>query len=338
MPNGGTDNCMNCAHNRANQQSANVKTAPRHTRLSFCSVHNIPMRDHAWTYCSNINSPDADVTIPINTVGLFSEGYSRIPWLGRTAPIRKETIARCEICHSGEVEGLAINSDALGLQVEFCTNDHYREWQAAQLDSLGLERCYAIGRNALHEAVLQGDLAQLESLSHDSNTLNTVDHFGWTPLHLAAFLGFSDGVNTLIKAGADATIRDGLNELPIDLAGSEGHSDIVNLLIATTFVTSEEKESALLKAASDGNLELVEALINAETAIECTDYRGRTPLLLAVWGGHYTTSVFLLDHGANVNVEDDYGNSPIKTVDTWNARKPSELHRLIHEWIKRTET
>ena len=336
MPNGGTDNCMNCAHNRANQQSANVKSAPRYTRQSFCSVHNIPMWDHAWTYCSNINTPEPDIEVPINTVGLYSEGYSRIPWLGRTAPIRKENIARCAICNSGETEGLAIDSDALGLHVEFCSNDHYREWQAAQTDSLGFERCYSIDRNPLHEAVLRGDLEQLESLTSDSEALNKADHFGWSPLHLAAFMGFEAGVNTLIKAGATAKARDAIGELPVDLAGSEGHTGIVNLLQQVTYVTTEEKETALLKAAADGNLELVEVLINADTSIECTDYRGRTPLLLSVWGGHYTTSVFLLDHGANVHVEDEYGNSPVKTVDTWNSRNPSELHRLIHEWIKRS--
>lgn len=338
MPNGGTDNCMNCAHNRANHQSANVKSAPRYTRQSFCSVHNIPMWDHAWTYCSNINTPEPDIAVPINTVGLYSEGYSRIPWLGRTAPIRKEKIAHCEICNSGETEGLAINSDALGLHVEFCSNDHYREWHTKQTEALGFEGAYSIGRNTLHEAVLRGDLEQLESLTSDNSSLNKADHFGWTPIHLAAFMGFEAGVNTLIKAGATAKARDAIGELPIDLAGSEGHTGIVNLLQQATYVTTEEKETALLKAAADGNLELVEVLINADTAIECTDYRGRTPLLLAVWGGHYTTSVFLLDHGANVHVEDEYGNSPVKTVDTWNSRNPSELHRLIHEWIKKSDT
>jgi len=337
MPNGGTDNCMNCPHNRANQQSANVKTAPRYTRQSFCSVHNIPMWDHAWTYCSNINSDHPDIEVAINTVGLHAEGYSRIPWLGRTAPVRKTIKVPCLICHSSGSECLTLNSDALDILVAFCSNDHYREWHAEQTESLGYTKIYNIGRNAVHEAVLQNDQMQLVSLIGDRDALNKADHFGWSPLHLAAFLGFEAGVKTLIEAGANTKARDTVGELPIDLAGSEGHTGIVELLQQGTYSTPKEKETALLKAAADGNLELVEALVNAGTAIECIDYRGRTPLLLAVWGGHYTTSVFLLDHGANVHVEDEYGNSPIKTVDTWNSRNPSELHRLIHEWVKRTD-
>ena len=338
MPNGGTDNCMNCPHNRANQQSANVKTAPRYTRQSFCSVHKIPMWDHAWTYCSNIYDDDADVTVPINTVGLHAEGYSRIPWLGRTAPIRKTIEAPCVTCQTSGSECLTLNSDALGIHVAFCSNDHYREWQAEQLELLGFTELYRIGRNAVHEAVLHTDQKQLELLISDREALNKADHFGWSPLHLAAYLGFEAGVKTLIEAGANTKVRDAAGELPIDLAGSEGHTGIVELLQQGTYATLEEKETALLKAAADGNLELVEVLINQGTAIECIDYRGRTPLLLAVWGGHYTTSVFLLDHGANVHVEDEYGNSPVKTVDTWSARNSTELHRLIHEWINKSDT
>ena len=75
-------------------------------------------------------------------------------------------------------------------------------------------------------------------------------------------------------------------------------------------------------------------LIDAGTQIECTDYRGRTPLLLAVWEGHVTTSVFLLDHGADVLVEDQYGNTPLKSVETWYSRQPNDLHRSIHEWVE----
>jgi hypothetical protein len=47
--------------------------------------------------------------------------------------------------------------------------------------------------------------------------------------------------------------------------------------------------------------------------------------------------VFLLDHGASIDVEDDYGNTPLKVVETWHSRKPDELHRLIHEWIKKAD-
>ena len=338
MPNGGTDNCMNCPHNRANQTTANVKTAPRYTRLPFCAVHHIPIWDHAWTYCKNIGSIDPDITVPINTVGLHAEGYSRVPWLGRTAPARHEGVASCAVCGDSGDEYLQINSVPLNLNVAFCSNEHYRQWHKEQLEILGFEGIYSIGRNDLHIAVQHQDIDRTASLSADVGLLNMADHFGWTPLHLAAYTGFEDGVRLLIESRADAKVIDDIGQMPIDLAGMEGYGSIVNTLQTSTFTSIEERQRALLKSAEEGNLELVEALINSEVDIECSDYRGRTPLLLAVWGGHYTTSVFLLDHGANVHVEDEYGNSPLKTVETWNSRNPSELHRLIHEWVNKAHT
>ena len=333
MPNGGTDNCMNCAHNRANQQSTNVKSAPSQTRLAFCGVHQIPVWDRAWTYCSNIRASEPDVTVLINTIGLHSEGYARIPWFGRTPPVRTGQIERCEVCGSGAEEGLVINSEALGIDVSFCSNAHYVEWYERELESRGFERSYQIGRTALHEAVLNTNPDAIDSLVADKSLLNQSDYFGWTALHLAAYLGYERGVGALVSAGADVKSRDLAGKQPIDLAGSEGFESVVSRLLSPTFSGVPEQESALLQAATDGNLELVEALINAGAPMECADYRGQTPLLLAVWGNHYTTTVFLLDHGANVHVEDQYGNTPLKTVDTWNSRQPNELHRLIHEWV-----
>lgn len=334
MPNGGTDNCMNCAHNRANQQSTNVKSAPSQTRLAFCGVHQIPIWDRAWTYCSNIRASEPNVTVPINTVGLHSEGYARIPWFGRTPPVRTGQIERCEICGSAAEEGLLIDSDALGIKVSLCSNAHYLEWHERELESCGLEHGYKIGRTALHDAVLSANLDAVESLVTGNDSLNQSDHFGWTALHLGAYLGDERGVDALIAAGADVKLRDLVGKQPIDLAGSEGYGPVVSKLVPHTFSDVSERESALLQAATDGNLELVEILVDSGTKIECTDYRGRTPLLLAVWEGHFTTSVFLLDQGADVLVEDQYGNTPLKTVETWYSRQPNELYRLIHEWVE----
>ena len=337
MPNGGTDNCMNCSHNRANQQLINVKTAPSQTRLAFCTVHQIPVLDHAWTYCANINESDPNVTVPINSVGLYSDGYTRIPWLGRTPPVRQGQIASCAVCLTSVTKGLIIESEALGLNVAFCSNDHYTEWRTLQLETHGFESIYNIGRNSLHAAILLEDVESLSSLVTDTKLLNYPDIFGWTPLHLSAYLGFEEEVAALLVAGADSKIVDAAGHMPIDLAGKEGFSAVVRLLERTTYITAQDRETALLKAAASGNLELVEVLIDSGTDIECVDYRGRTSLLLAVWGGQYTTSVFLLDHGADIYVKDDYGNSPLQMVDTWHSRNPDELHRLIHEWIKKAE-
>ena len=147
-------------------------------------------------------------------------------------------------------------------------------------------------------------------------------------------MGLEEFVSGLVEAGSDALAKDYVGNMPIDLAGSEGYTKIVGFLVPITFVSEESRQEALLNAAERGNLELVEALIKSGTDIECKDYRGRTPLLHAVWQGHYTTSVYLLDHGANIHVQDDYGNSPLEIVDTWNSKRPDDIYHLVHKWIQ----
>jgi len=334
VPNGGTDNCMNCQHNRANHATVNVKTAPRSTRLPFCSIHNIPVQDRAWTYCSNIYSDKRDKWLPISTIGLHSEGYSRIPWLGRTAPHRVANIKSCAIC--GELaagsEGLGLRSPSLMNDETFCSNDHYRQWIQSQIRDVGVENLYDIGRSVVHENVLNNNHAN--TMDFSGFAIDHQDHFGWTALHLAAYLGQTESVRKLLELKASPTLTDLIGLRPIDLAGSEGHTDVVNILLVHSYPDETSKEEALLSAATHGNLEIVEALVDLGTNIECTDYRGRTPLLLAVWEGHYTTAVFLLDHGANVLASDKYGNTPLNMVDTWKTSGNSNLRKLIHKWVE----
>lgn len=53
-----------------------------------------------------------------------------------------------------------------------------------------------------------------------------------------------------------------------------------------------------------------------------------------IWGDYNTTSVYLLDHSANIHMQDDYGNSPLKIADIWNSKRPDDIYHLVHEWIQ----
>lgn len=334
MPNGGTDNCMNCQHNRANHATLNVKTAPRSTRLSFCSIHAIPMHDEAWTYCSNIYSDKRDKWLPISTIGLHSGGYSRIPWLGRTAPHRVEKIESCAVCgvlQAGS-EGLGLRSMSLNIDETFCSNDHYRQWIQSRIHDAGAEKLYDVGRSSAQEDILNN--GHFKDSDFSGVAIDHQDDYGWSALHLAAYLGQADSVIKLLELNASPSLSDSIGFKPIDLAGSEGHTNIVKVLLAHSYPDESSREQALLSAATQGNLEIVEALINLGTDIECADYRGRTALYLAVWRDHYTTAVFLLDNGADVLVTDKYNNTPLKIVDTWQTRGKLDLRNLIHKWVE----
>lgn len=332
MPNGGTDCCMNCRHNKANQQSHDVKSVMRDTRLTYCTMHNVPIRSRAWTFCRNISNETPDPLIPIAASGRFEGWYTRIPWYGLVAPQVDVPVEACDICGNSQEKGIILDFKTLHPALQFCCNDHYKEWFEKNTQLPLFEIAKNLGRTSLHEEIFESPLISFQDDLNEK--IDTPDLAGWTPLHLASYLGRSEAVSQLLDAGADVsrTIDLGLNA--IDLAASEGHFEIVGQLIPLIYSDQTSLNVALLQAASSGWIGLVEQLLEAGADIEAVDYRGRTPLLLAVWQGHYNVSVFLLDHGANGAVEDDYGNTPLKTVDTWTAQSSSDLRELIHAWVE----
>ena len=55
--------------------------------------------------------------------------------------------------------------------------------------------------------------------------------FGKTPLHIAAEKNYSDVARVLVERGAKVMILDGSGKTPLDLAGQEGHSKCIQLLL-----------------------------------------------------------------------------------------------------------
>jgi hypothetical protein len=334
MPNGGTDCCMNCRYNKFNQQSENVKSATQMSRFSFCTVHNIPIEDFAWTYCKNIYSKAPDISIPIESNGLKDAGYERIPWFGRTRPITNVNVNNCEVCGelTEDTYGISIKDSANKNTPTFCSNEHYVDWIKEQTSSRTFEEIYSINRNQIHESIINKSLDTKANFA--SILIDGQDDLGWTPIHLAAYLGDIDAVNILLDNKADACIGP---ILPIELAGSEGHTEVVKLLFDYSYPSRESREEALFKSSENGHLEIVEALVNSGVPVDVRNDKEKTPLHLAVWEGNYTIAVFLLDQGADVNAVDRYGNSPMSTVETWYRKSNQPLYELIHAWHCRSK-
>ncbi|CAN8071823.1 unnamed protein product [Agarophyton chilense] len=153
---------------------------------------------------------------------------------------------------------------------------------------------------------------------------NNQDEGKYTPLHLAASKGYLETVNVLLIHGAfiDATTR---NEVtPLHYAVQGGHSQSVRALIARGAKVNCSKKPLLLIAADDGNLEIVNLLLNAKASIDCkaniraaldketevSDYL--TPLHLASSKNYCEVVEALVRRGANVNeVTSKSGWSPL---------------------------
>lgn len=74
-----------------------------------------------------------------------------------------------------------------------------------------------------------------EEMTHSENVgcdINSKDRFGFTPLHYAATSGYIDGVDMLLRLGADVTVMGGMSGKVSakEIASQRGHLDIVDLL------------------------------------------------------------------------------------------------------------
>ena len=62
-------------------------------------------------------------------------------------------------------------------------------------------------------------------------------------------------------------------------------------------------------------------LLSAGASLHCVDEHGRTPLLLAVLGGHVDTVRYLVDLGADVSCKDTDNRDPVSYAKSPNMLK-----------------
>jgi len=166
-------------------------------------------------------------------------------------------------------------------------------------------------------------------------------------LHRAARHGYLDIVRLLVKSGADSNIRDSGEMTPFDLAVDNGKTTVARLLvkcmrgvdslghidllpsntasqsprfnIATqslieheeTASVPDEKGTSLHTASEEGNLEVVQWLLQRGAYANERNARHRTALLLASANGRLEVAKLLIEYEAHVNSQDKFGWTPL---------------------------
>lgn len=82
--------------------------------------------------------------------------------------------------------------------------------------------------------------------------------------------------------------------------------------LASTDDAAPQKNAALLQAAQQGNVPLVQNLLNEGASLDSRDTQGRTPLMLAVINGHEALVRQLINKGANLALVDQQGLSALQ--------------------------
>ena len=177
------------------------------------------------------------------------------------------------------------------------------------------------GRSLLHEACWSGNIKLVEMLIIDfSLDVLSADASGNTPLHMACLGGHEELARLLItKYNCPVDVKNKDKETPLHKACSSGHSSmIVGMLVSEFKADATQRDcnyddTAVSKAAKDGHVETVQALITElGSSLKVTGYDGRSLLHEACWSGSIKLAeMLIIDFSLDVMSADDCGNTPL---------------------------
>ncbi|MCG3116935.1 MAG: ankyrin repeat domain-containing protein [Candidatus Manganitrophus sp. SA1] len=169
-------------------------------------------------------------------------------------------------------------------------------------------------------AASNGNASRVIELLRKGADVNTRGARGRTPMMAAAYRNHVETVAALIDAGADVNLQDNMLNNPFLYAGAEGLLDILKLTVkagADPKMTNRFGGTALIPAAERGHVEVVKYLLtHTNMDINHVNNLGWTALLEAIVlsdGGpkHQEIVAVLIQHGADVNIPDHAGHTPL---------------------------
>lgn len=135
----------------------------------------------------------------------------------------------------------------------------------------------------MRDCIFGNDVERLKKLLSTQQNANFQDANGESLLGLAAAGGFLNSVDVLLAAGADINRAD----------------------------KNDVAYTPLIRAAREGQLSMVQRLVEKGANLETGDSRGGTAILHSCIGAHRDVLEYLIGVGGNVNAVDDRGQSPL---------------------------
>ncbi|MGN4426066.1 ankyrin repeat domain-containing protein [Bacillus cereus group sp. MYBK30-1] len=182
-----------------------------------------------------------------------------------------------------------------------------------------------------------GDTETAMKLIKDGANINVEGDNGETPVLAATYQNHVETAKALIDAGADIEIQDEKQSNPFLYASREGYKDIVKLLINAGVNTKETTRSggtALTSASERGHVEVVKELLeHTDIDVNYKNNRGGTALLEAIVLGngsenHKKVIQMLIEHGADVNMANSEGTTPLQYAEKRGFKDIANMLRL----------
>lgn len=171
---------------------------------------------------------------------------------------------------------------------------------------------------ALMEHCAKGKYGIVEQKLKAGAAAGFADYDRRTPLHLAATEGHADVVALLIENGAHVDSEDRWGSTPLDDAKKNGHEKVVEALVKggahveTRDLSKDEINSMeLMQYSANGFYDMVREKLMAGVEASFADYDKRTPLHLACAEGHPDIVELLLINAADPMFKDRFGSTPM---------------------------
>jgi ankyrin repeat protein len=191
------------------------------------------------------------------------------------------------------------------------------------------------GYSGLLAAASRGDAAEIRALVARGASVNVRDGYRRTPLHIAAYGGHHQAMRALVAAGADpnALERDRYDIVTIAAVANDVPTLKVSLEVGCSAknITSRYDGTALIAAAHLGHAEVVSILVKADAPLDHVNNLGWTALIESIVLGdggprHVATLKALVEAGANVNLPDGHGQTPLTLA---RRQGYDEMHRIL---------
>jgi ankyrin repeat protein len=175
------------------------------------------------------------------------------------------------------------------------------------------------GLTPLMWAAASGNTEIVKQLLEGGASVDRRSSDGSTALMLAAANGFTEIVRALVLRGADVSAaRGGVRAR--QLALDRGHADVVALL-----EQAEALGRRLLQAATEGHDTVVRQVLALGAPVNMADERGATALMIAARNGDLGILQALLSRGADASVRDSQG----RTVFEWAEPSPTTAKYVV---------
>ena len=177
------------------------------------------------------------------------------------------------------------------------------------------------GYTGLHAAAHTGNTVELRRLVGDKIALDSRDGHGRTPLHVATFARQREAIRLLAAAGARLDAQEHDRYDAVTIASVADDEETLRLLLSlgasARQITSRYDGTALIAAAHLGHAGVVRQLIAAGAPLDHVNNLHWTAVIESIVLGdggprHQQTLQALIHAGANLNLTDRQGNTPLQ--------------------------